>query len=96
MSTPQNKIAPINIRAQESQRTLIDKAASRLNKTRSNFMLEAACQAAENILLDQRLFLLNDETFSAFQAQLDAPVLENKKLSFLLHQKSPWNNEPDD
>lgn len=92
MSTSQNKIAPINIRALEGQRALIDKAASSLNKTRSDFMLEAACQAAENILLDQRLFLVDDDTFSTFQAQLDAPVADNKKLHYLLNQKSPWDN----
>ena len=92
MSTSQNKIAAINIRALEGQRALIDKAASSLNKTRSDFMLEAACQAAENILLDQRLFLLDDDAFRAFQAQLDAPVADNEKLHYLLNQKSPWDS----
>jgi len=80
MSTLPHKVAPINIRALEGQRALIDKAASSLNKTRSDFMLEVACQAAENILLDLRLFLADDAAFSAFQAQLDAPVVENEKL----------------
>jgi len=92
MSTSQNKIAPINIRALEGQRALIDKAASSLNKTRSDFMLEAACQAAENILLDQRLFLVDEDTFNAFQAQLDAPVADNERLHYLLNQKSPWDS----
>ncbi|MFK5892928.1 MAG: DUF1778 domain-containing protein [Pseudomonadota bacterium] len=92
MSIAQNKIAPINIRALEVQRALIDKAASSLNKTRSDFMLEVACQAAENILLDQRLFLVDDDAFNAFQAQLDAPVADNKKLQYLLNQKSPWDS----
>ena len=92
MSTSQNKIAPINIRALEGQRALIDKAASSLNKTRSDFMLEVACQAAENILLDQRLFLVDDDTFNTFQAQLDAPVADNEKLHYLLNQKSPWDH----
>jgi len=92
MTTTQNKIAPINIRAQESQRALIDKAASSLNKTRSDFMLEVACQAAENVLLDQRLFLVDDEAFSAFQAQLDAPILDNERLHYLLSRNSPWEN----
>ena len=92
MSTSQNKIAPINIRAQKDQRALIDKAASSLNKTRSDFMLEVACQAAENVLLDQRLFLVDDETFNAFQAQLDAPVADNERLRYLLNQKSSWEN----
>lgn len=92
MSTSQNKIAPINIRAQKEQRALIDKAASSLNKTRSDFMLEVACQAAENVLLDQRLFLVDDEAFNAFQAQLDAPVADNERLHYLLNRTSPWEN----
>jgi len=92
MSITRNKIAPINIRALEGQRALIDKAASSLNKTRSDFMLEVACQAAENILLDQRLFLVDDDTFNTFQAQLDAPVADNEKLHYLLNQKSPWDS----
>ncbi len=92
MSITQNKIAPINIRALEGQRALIDKAASSLNKTRSDFMLEVACQAAENILLDQRLFLVDDDTFNTFQAQLDAPVADNEKLHYLLNQKPPWDS----
>ena len=92
MVTAQNKIAPINIRALEEQRTLIDKAASRLNKTRSDFMLEAACQKAENVLLDQRLFLGEENTISAFHALLDAPVTDNDALRQLLNQKAPWEN----
>ena len=92
MSTSQNKIAPINIRAQKEQRALIDKAASSLNKTRSDFMLEVACQAAENVLLDQRLFLVDDEAFNAFQVQLDAPVADNERLHYLLNRNSPWES----
>ena len=92
MATAQNKIAPINIRALEEQRTLIDKAASRLNKTRSDFMLEAACQEAENVLLDQRLFLADENTISDFHALLDAPVTDNEVLRRLLNQKAPWEN----
>ena len=92
MSASQNKSAPINIRALEGQRALIDKAASSLNKTRSDFMLEVACQAAENILLDQRLFLVDDDSFNKFQAQLDAPVADNERLHYLLSHNSPWKD----
>ena len=92
MATAQNKIAPINIRALEDQRALIDKAASRLNKTRSDFMLEVACQEAINVLLDQQLFLADEDATSAFQALLDAPVADNKALRHLLNQKVPWKN----
>jgi len=90
MATAQNKIAPINIRALEAQRALIDKAAASLNKTRSDFMLEVACQEAENVLLDQRLFLTDEQTFNTFQALLDTPVEDNEALHNLLNKKAPW------
>lgn len=80
--------APINIRALASQRTLIDKAAATLNKSRSDFMLDAACREAENVLLDQRLFFLRDDEFEAFEAALNAPVSESIKK--LLATKAPW------
>ena len=96
MATAQNKIAPINIRALEEQRSLIDKAASSLNKTRSDFMLEAACQEATNVLLDQRLFLADDATFDAFNSKLDAPVAGNESLRYLLNQKAPWEQSASD
>jgi uncharacterized protein (DUF1778 family) len=44
----------INLRADEVKRALIDRAAERLGKNRSEFMLEAACRAATAVLLDQR------------------------------------------
>jgi uncharacterized protein (DUF1778 family) len=55
-------------------------------------MLEVACQAAENVLLDQRLFLVDDEAFNAFHVQLDAPVADNERLHYLLNRNSPWEN----
>ena len=48
----------INLRADQVRRALIDRAAERLGKNRSEFMLEAACREATSVLLDQRLFLL--------------------------------------
>lgn len=80
----------INIRAQERQRLLIDRAAELLGKSRSDFMLEAACHEAENVLLDKRLFMLDARAFNAFQRCLDAPVKNNKALKAMLHHKSPW------
>ena len=90
MAETQNRAAPINIRARSTQRNLIDKAAAILNKNRSDFMLEAACREAENILLDQRLFLLDDKARQAFEALIDAPVKDNPALRKLLHDKAPW------
>ncbi len=84
--------ASINIRALKTQRDLIDKAAVICNKTRSDFVLEAACREAENVLLDQRLVLLDDKTFDAFKTALNAPVTENPALHNLLSKRAPWEN----
>jgi uncharacterized protein (DUF1778 family) len=90
MAETQNREAPINIRARLTQRNLIDKAAAMLNKNRSDFMLEAACREAENVLLDRRLFLVQGEVYEAFEALLNAPVNDNPALRRLLNSKSPW------
>ena len=80
----------INIRAKRTQRDLIDQAADLLGKTRSDFMLETACREAEDVLLDQRVFTLDAETFKKFQAMLDAPPGDNPKLRKLMATKAPW------
>lgn len=80
----------INIRALEKQRDLIDYAAEILGKSRSDFMLEVACQKAEEVLLDQRNFFLSEDKWEEFLAVLDAPVVPNKKLENLLQTTPPW------
>jgi uncharacterized protein (DUF1778 family) len=80
----------INIRAKRTQRDLIDQAAEILGKTRSDFMLETACREAEDVLLDQRVFVLDAEAFAKFQALLDAPPADNPRLRALLATKAPW------
>ncbi len=82
----------INIRAKRRQRDLIDQAAELLGKTRSDFMLESACREAEDVLLDQRIFNLDAETFKKFQAMLDAPPSENPKLRKLMATQAPWES----
>ncbi len=85
-----SKTAPINMRVEPSQHTLLTKAAAVLHMDRSAFILSVACREAENVLLDQRLFYLNDDDFDAFQAMLDAPMPDNAKLKALLSEPSPW------
>ncbi len=90
MAHSATRTAPINLRALDSQRNLIDRAAALLGKNRSDFMLEAACREAENVLLDQRLFMLDSANFEAFNQALDAPTKDNPALDKLMAQKSPW------
>jgi len=80
----------INIRAKARQRDLIDQAAERLGRSRSDFMLEAACREAEAVLLDQTFFTVDEVTFAQFQALLDNPLPPTDKLRRLLKTKAPW------
>ena len=85
--------AAINIRALPAQRAIIDRAASALGKTRSDFMLDAACERAQSVLLDQTFITLDTESFEEFLALLDAPPAPNPGLERLMAVKAPWDKE---
>ena len=81
----------ISIRAKAGQRDLIDQAADRLGRSRSDFMLEAACRQAEDVLLDQTYFALDAKSMAAFQAMLDQPPLPTDRLRRTLKARAPWD-----
>jgi uncharacterized protein (DUF1778 family) len=86
--------APINLRALPEQRDLIDQAAVLLGKNRSDFMLEAACERAQAVVLDQIFFGLDAQKFQAFTTMLDAPSSANPGLERLMAVKAPWLTNP--
>lgn len=86
--------AAINLRAHAEQRELIDQAANLLGKNRSDFMLEAACEKAQSVMLDQVFFQLDAKKFQQFCQLLDAPARSNKGLERLLAVKLPWEQNP--
>lgn len=82
--------AAINLRALAEQRDLIDHAAQLLGKNRSDFMLEAACDKAQSVVLDQVFFSLDEAKFRQFTVLLDAPPAHNPGLERLLAVQAPW------
>lgn len=68
-------------------------AASLLGKNRSDFMLEAACERAQAVMLDQVFFSLDADKFKQFTALLDAPVAPNPGLERLMAVKAPWSTD---
>ena len=84
------KSTQVNIRIEPRQLATIDAAAEALGRNRTAFMLETSVQAAEAVLLDKRLFAVDDETYQRFVERLDAPPTANPKLRILLHSKAPW------
>jgi len=81
----------INLRARAAQKELIDRAAEAQGKKRTEFMLDAACEKAEQLLLDRAFFKLDDERYGSFLRLLDAPLERNERLMRLLSSRAPWD-----
>jgi uncharacterized protein (DUF1778 family) len=82
----------INLRIDANTRQLIDEAATILGKTRTEFMVESARRQAIDVLLDQRLFVLNPGYYNAFMAALDNPHAPGSKLRSLLRRTPAWKS----
>ncbi|VEF02381.1 type II toxin-antitoxin system TacA family antitoxin [Neisseria canis] len=84
------KTAPINLRALESQKKLIDQAAALSGKTRSEFILEASCSAAENTLLEKTFFILPIDKYKQFINLLEQPTDNNEGFERLMQTTPVW------
>jgi len=86
-----SELKAVNLRVREDTRALIDKAASIQGRSRTDFMIEAARRAAEDAILDQRVFMVSRESYDHFLAVLERPPEHNEKLRKLLCTKAPWD-----
>jgi uncharacterized protein (DUF1778 family) len=80
----------INLRIETQTRQLIDDAATILGKTRTEFMVDSARRVAIDVLLDQRLFVLDTERYEAFMLALDNPLAPGPRLRSLLRRTPAW------
>lgn len=80
----------LNVRVKPEDRNLIDRAARLLGKSRTDFLLESARQAAQDALLDQTLFKVSPTVYAEFIARLDAPPAPNEKLRRTMTTPAPW------
>jgi len=80
----------INLRATEAWRALVDHAASLMEKTRTDFIIEATRKQAEDVLLDQRFFELDATRYGALMDILSKPPPPNAELKQLMSGKAPW------
>ena len=80
----------LNIRIKPELRGLIDRAAELSGKNRTDFMLDAARLAAEDVLLDRTVFVVHPKAYAEFLARLDAPPRPNARLRRSLQTTAPW------
>ena len=86
----QAKTERFTLRATNAQKELINRAAAIKRTNATDFILVNACKAAEDALLDQRLFFADKETFDKFEAILDRPITSKPELDALMREKAPW------
>jgi uncharacterized protein (DUF1778 family) len=80
----------INLRIETRTRQLIDDAAAILGKTRTEFMVESARRQAVDVLVEQRLFVLDADRYDAFVRALDHPPAPGPRLKSLLRRVPAW------
>lgn len=73
-----------------ADRSLIDHAAELTGKNRTDFILDAARQAAQTTVLDRQVFPVSKATYAEFNALLDAPPQPNERLRRTMQTPAPW------
>jgi len=81
----------INLRIETQTRQLIDDAAAVLGKSRTEFMIDSARALAIDVLLDQRLFVLDSARYDSFLRALDNPPAAGPRLRALLRRTPAWS-----
>ena len=82
--------ARLGVRATPEQETVLRRAAEVAHKSLPDFILDAAYQAAEQTLLDQRLFMVSGKQYQALLKMLDRPESDNPGLKDLFSRKAVW------
>jgi uncharacterized protein (DUF1778 family) len=80
----------IQIRASAETKAILNRAANIRGQKLSEFMLETARRQAEETLLDQRIFFLDDRAHEKFLALLDNPPKPSKELRALMNRRPSW------
>ena len=87
---PSPRSARLGIRATPEQEAILKRAAEARHKSLTEFILDSACSAAEQTLLDQRLFIVPTGQYEALLDMLDRPAQPNPGLERLFSKKAPW------
>jgi uncharacterized protein (DUF1778 family) len=80
----------IQIRASAEAKTILNRAAALRGQKLSEFMLESARRLAEETILDQRAFFLDDKAHAKFLAMLDKPAEPSRALRARMRRKAAW------
>lgn len=88
--SPATRSARFGLRATPRQEAILRRAAEVSHKSLTEFILDSACAAAEQTLLDQRLFMVSGQQYQDLLTLLDRPEQANPGLDKLFSKKAPW------
>lgn len=83
----------LNIRIKSHEKELIDHAARAKGKNRTDFILDAARNAAQEVLFDQVIITTTSQVYAEFLARLDMPPKQNKRLQRTMQTSPPWDKK---
>jgi len=86
----ERKEYPISMRLPEADIAVIDRAAMRRGRSRTEFMRDAAVRAAEDELMENRPIRMSPEGFADFVAVLAGPVAPVPEMVELAERPAPW------
>ena len=92
-ATASARSARLGLRATPEQETVLRRAAEMAHKSLTDFVLDAAYRAAEQTLLDQRLFMVSGSQYQALLDMMDRPESENPGLADLFSRRPAWAGE---
>lgn len=78
----------IDVRVSATAKNTLQMAATQVNKSVSQFLLDAAMTAAAETLEDRRSFVLDRKRWDAFVKILDRPPRIKRRLARLLAERS--------
>ena len=84
------KDAVIQIRVTAEVKAILNQAAALRGQKLSEFILESACRQAEESILDQRIFFLDDAAHAHLLALLDSPPKPSREVRARFKRKPPW------
>ncbi|MFJ5508767.1 type II toxin-antitoxin system TacA family antitoxin [Pectobacterium jejuense] len=87
------KRVTLNLRIKPAEGDLIDRAAKARGKNRTDFVLDAARAAAEEVLIEQRIIMADPDAYQEFLARLDQAPAPNAALRKTMQTLAPWEQE---
>lgn len=90
-TTKTTRSARLGLRATPEQEAVLRRAAEVAHKSLTDFILDSACRAAEQTLLDQRLFMVSGTQYQALMDLLERPAQDNEGIRDLFARPAPWD-----